>query len=44
MLLLVIAGDIEPQHTRGMVSKFLKGFPKREGDIYRPQVKEPPFG
>ncbi|MCB0560175.1 MAG: insulinase family protein [Lewinellaceae bacterium] len=41
---LVIAGDIEPQQAREWVSKYFKGIPKREGDIYRPQVKEPPLG
>ncbi|MCB0564666.1 MAG: insulinase family protein [Phaeodactylibacter sp.] len=41
---LVIAGDIEPQQAKEWVSKYFKGIPKREGDIYRPKVTEPPLG
>ncbi|MCB9038859.1 MAG: insulinase family protein [Lewinellaceae bacterium] len=41
---LVIAGDFEAKQAREWVSKYFSGIPKREGDIYRPNVKEPPLG
>jgi predicted Zn-dependent peptidase len=41
---LVIAGDIEPEKTRQLVQKYFGDIPAGEGEIYRPDVVEPPLG
>ncbi len=40
---LTITGDFEPEQAREWVAKYFEGIPKREGEIYRPDVKEPPL-
>jgi len=40
---LVIAGDIEPENTKKLVKKYFSDIPAGEGEIYRPDVVEPPL-
>ncbi|WP_430811664.1 MULTISPECIES: M16 family metallopeptidase [unclassified Carboxylicivirga] len=41
---LVIAGDIELEETKALVSKYFADIPKGNDNIYRPTMTEPPLG
>ncbi len=40
---LVIAGDIEINKTKSLVNTYFADIPKREEEIYRPNIVEPPL-
>src|SRR6056297_3324465 len=40
---LVVAGDIDTKEAKKLVEKYFAGIPANDGEIYRPQVVEPPL-
>jgi len=41
---LTIAGDIDYKDTKKLVRKYFGSIPRGDGDIYRPDIVEPPLG
>jgi zinc protease len=41
---LSIAGDIDYEETKALVDKYFSTIPKRNEEIYRPNIVEPPLG
>jgi len=40
---LIVAGDIQPKEAKKLVKKYFGDIPANNGEIYRPQVVEPPL-
>ncbi|MFO7843852.1 MAG: pitrilysin family protein [Bacteroidales bacterium] len=40
---LIVAGDIQPKEAKKLVKKYFADIPANDGEIYRPQVVEPPL-
>lgn len=42
--ILSIAGDIDIEQTKALIDVYFKGIPRGKGEIFRPNIVEPPLG